>query len=721
MGAGCGRGFGGGLVLENPSHIGNMAQVFSEPRRPKATAQRPRSYFFTNSMGCPTFFTSLRAGNPAELTYFGASVKKRSEVSRSAKQELVGGKLPMNANLNGPSNEVLRWRLPYPFALAAERIVLATDPADQVHQIFISTEIVLRSAVALAAADVCASESFDELASRIGITQRSSLRKPSMGHWQKTLDSLTKPNTAFFFNSSNSPWIPELRPWYQNSCNTLQRLIELRNKHNHEGRAPGLDGSHHRLAFELFSQLMNSLSWLARYRLLEVIAARPIREGQFAGTVRVLSGSRSVTTPRRAQWSQGWLAERTLYLVAQDAKSVLCVKPWMDVVSDSGPERRFLLVNSIDFSQKNISLLSVGLDEQTNKKTVPAVADGSSPTRQPIQFFQGLDAVPGLDDRFEIRGELGQGGMATVFLAYDRILDEQLAVKVLHSELARDPLVSERFVREAKVMRKLAENQCPGIVPIRDVLILADGRVAYTMPHYCRGSLEGAPKPLPAEIVANWAMEIAQALVSVHGNNIVHRDIKPSNIFMDDMIRPKIGDFGVAHTTFDPHLTGTFGFIGTEGYMAPELTVGGSVSTKADIYSLGVVIDELLTGEIRPHKAGVGITNDLGTVIRWMVNRDPDRRPTAAEVVAALRNAKKTLEKPYNQITVEQELEDADRRKRAQEQARFDAQTPNKPLPIPDAGLETDTSKKEKDTWSEVLAVVMILVVYLIYRLLKAT
>jgi TonB family protein len=203
-----------------------------------------------------------------------------------------------------------------------------------------------------------------------------------------------------------------------------------------------------------------------------------------------------------------------------------------------------------------------------------------------------------LKDEYEILKELGRGGMAIVFHAKERLLEREVALKVLPFSLSFDKEFVERFMREARTAAKLEH---PNIVPIYRVG--KSGRVIYFTMKYLRG------KPLSALLAARGALppnEIRQILVQVaralayayRTDGTVHRDIKPDNIMFDEHGQAMVADFGIAKAASGSKLTGTGMAIGTPHYMSPEQARAQQLDGRSDIYSLGVVAYQCLTGMV---------------------------------------------------------------------------------------------------------------------------
>lgn len=195
-----------------------------------------------------------------------------------------------------------------------------------------------------------------------------------------------------------------------------------------------------------------------------------------------------------------------------------------------------------------------------------------------------------LNERFVIEREIGRGGMAVVYLAYDRKHDRQVAVKVLSPDAAA-AIGADRFDREIKLVARLHH---PNIVPLYDSGDEQDW-LYYVMPVMLGGSLRqrlASGQPLPVETVQRITRDIAGALAHAHAQNVVHRDVKPENILFDGD-RAMLADFGVAR----PPLTAAGGSAGTPAYMSPEQAGGrGSIDARSDVYSLAAVVQEMVTG-----------------------------------------------------------------------------------------------------------------------------
>src|SRR3954470_8915837 len=200
-------------------------------------------------------------------------------------------------------------------------------------------------------------------------------------------------------------------------------------------------------------------------------------------------------------------------------------------------------------------------------------------------------------DRYEIVREIARGGMANVYLAQDRKLDRPVALKVLPAELSRDSTFVERFRLEAQAAASLND---PTIVAVYDWG--QEQETSFIVMEYVEGRTlrdvisEGPMEPVAA---AQIAAEIAKALAAAHRAGVVHRDIKPGNVLMTPSGEVKVADFGIARANgAGDGLTKTGAVMGTATYFSPEQAQGLAVDARSDIYSLGIVLYEMLTGVV---------------------------------------------------------------------------------------------------------------------------
>ncbi len=202
-----------------------------------------------------------------------------------------------------------------------------------------------------------------------------------------------------------------------------------------------------------------------------------------------------------------------------------------------------------------------------------------------------------LNEEYEILEELGRGGMAIVFKAKEKQLDREVAIKVLPFSLAFDKEFVERFQREARTSARLEH---PNIIPIYRVG--KSGRIIYFVMKFLRGkplsSVLAARGSLPPAEIKKILAEVGRALAYAHKKEIVHRDIKPDNIMFDEHGHAVVTDFGIAKAASGGKLTGTGMSIGTPHYMSPEQAKAQPLDGRSDLYSLGVVAYQCLTGGV---------------------------------------------------------------------------------------------------------------------------
>ncbi|HUM72123.1 MAG TPA: serine/threonine-protein kinase, partial [Chloroflexota bacterium] len=206
--------------------------------------------------------------------------------------------------------------------------------------------------------------------------------------------------------------------------------------------------------------------------------------------------------------------------------------------------------------------------------------------------------IPEKINRYEIKRELGRGGMASVYEAYDPQFQRPVAVKLLPREFLHDPEFRARFTREA---RTIAALEHPAIVPVYD-FGEEDGQPFLVMRLMTGGSLTDrlANGPLPIDEAAEILKRIGSALDRAHSQGIIHRDLKPGNILFDHYGDAFLADFGIARiAAAGSQLTASGSLVGTPTYMSPEQVYGNKeLDGRSDIYALGVILYQMLTGEI---------------------------------------------------------------------------------------------------------------------------
>jgi eukaryotic-like serine/threonine-protein kinase len=269
-----------------------------------------------------------------------------------------------------------------------------------------------------------------------------------------------------------------------------------------------------------------------------------------------------------------------------------------------------------------------------------------------------------LGGRYLLSGLLGTGGMAEVFLAHDRMLGRDLALKVLKEHYAKDERFVGRFWREAQSAAALNHQN---VVQIYDQGRTQDGRHYIAMEYVPGGSLEdlilrrGSLGPSEA---ARLASQVAEALQAAHRGGIVHRDIKPQNVLLGEAGDAKVADFGIALAASRSSTSGTNLLFGTPSYMSPEQAMGERVGPESDLYSLGVVLYEMLTGTVPfaaegplatamkhltelplpPRRRNASVPEAMDVLVMRLLSKDPkDRCASAAQLIEDLRRAREGL------------------------------------------------------------------------------
>ncbi len=274
----------------------------------------------------------------------------------------------------------------------------------------------------------------------------------------------------------------------------------------------------------------------------------------------------------------------------------------------------------------------------------PAPAPEKPTSPQPTSFAGG---------RYKVKKFLGEGGKKNVYLAHDTVLDRDVAFALIKTEKL-DEVARTRIIREVQAMGRLGDH--PNIVTVYD---FGDHEgqpyiVLPLMPGDVEGLIEKAPEHrLPLEKAIEIARSACRGLEFAHAKGIIHRDLKPGNVLMSADGTAKIGDFGLAVAVDLSRLTQSGMMVGTVAYMPPEQAMGGKVTTKADLYSLGAMLYEMVTGRppfvgddsvaiigqhintppVSPAWHRADLPPALETLIMQLLEKDPDKRPESAKVV----------------------------------------------------------------------------------------
>lgn len=267
-----------------------------------------------------------------------------------------------------------------------------------------------------------------------------------------------------------------------------------------------------------------------------------------------------------------------------------------------------------------------------------------------------------IDGRYQVRSMIARGGMATVYVATDLRLERRVAIKIMHDHLAADDAFRARFIQEARAAAKLAH---PNVVNVYDQG--EDRGLAYIVMEYVPGitlrDLLHDHHRLTPEQTIDVMDAVLAGLQAAHKIGIVHRDLKPENVLLADDGRIKLSDFGLARAASANTASGQV-LLGTIAYLSPELVTQGTADIRSDIYSLGIMMYEMLTGEQPysgdqpvniafrhanedvppPSRIREGVPSQLDDLVLWATERDPEARPAdAGAMLVALRQAEQEL------------------------------------------------------------------------------
>lgn len=266
-----------------------------------------------------------------------------------------------------------------------------------------------------------------------------------------------------------------------------------------------------------------------------------------------------------------------------------------------------------------------------------------------------------VDGRYFVRSRLAGGGMSTVYLATDERLDRDVALKVLHPHLANDQNFLDRLQREARAAASLSHPHVVGVLDQGQ-----DGHIAYIVMEYIKGhtlrDVLNEKTALPPRLAFALIDPVIEGLAAAHAAGLIHRDVKPENVLIADDGRIKVGDFGLARAVTATTSTGAL--IGTVAYLAPELVLGKPADARSDIYSVGIMLYEMLTGEqpysgdvpiqvayqhvnasvVPPSLAVPGLSADVDELVQWCTAKEPEERPVdGSALLSELRHIRTTL------------------------------------------------------------------------------
>ena len=275
-----------------------------------------------------------------------------------------------------------------------------------------------------------------------------------------------------------------------------------------------------------------------------------------------------------------------------------------------------------------------------------------------------------LAGRYEILEELGRGGMGNVYRVVDKKINEEVALKLLKPEIAADKKTLERFSNELKLARKIVHKYVGRMYHLGE----EEGTHFITMEYVPGQDLKGLIRQtgqLAVGTTINIAKQICEGLAEAHRLGVVHRDLKPSNIMIDKDGSTRIMDFGIARSLKRKGITGAGVIIGTPEYMSPEQVEGKEIDQRSDIYSLGVILYEMVTGQLPfegdtplsiavkhktesppdPKDLNAQIPDDLSRVILTCLEKDREKRyHTASELSSELDNIEKEMQENIEEL-----------------------------------------------------------------------
>jgi serine/threonine protein kinase len=272
---------------------------------------------------------------------------------------------------------------------------------------------------------------------------------------------------------------------------------------------------------------------------------------------------------------------------------------------------------------------------------------------------------PPLPSRFEVDGLLGRGVGTVVYSAHDQLLDKAVAVKLFPAD--PDPMTCLRVADEARALDRL-DHRC--------LVSVFDGGLHRSRPYLVMQLIRGQSLsaqllsgPLPPTLVVPLMALLSDALNHVHTRGVVHRDVKPSNILLDQQGVPYLGDFGIALLSGHPRVTSGDEIVGTPAYLAPEQVYGGQLGPAVDVYALGLVLLECLTGRReytgenrmkaalarldRAPQIPADLPASLAALVHAMTDVEPEQRPTADQCVEAFRAILDEMTVPREQLAIQ--------------------------------------------------------------------
>jgi len=568
--------------------------------------------------------------------------------------------------------------LPYPIALYWLRARQAKAPDD----VYKAAEGIVRALGVLLLADVVHAPEWPEELEKLlrGGADGRALEKPSFGRRIELLRHLAAAHAGVA-----APLLLGVQEWWAFAGaqgGPLQKLVEARNKLAHGGgTVPEAEARFMRgNAQAHLTAVLKTATFLRDTQWLHLEGPVTMRRNRKLAPLRRLVGAAPYGVVREdAEWTGDFLMEEGFAYLGNPEGTRWRMMPWiaLDHADKSGHPRP-VLVDALDkkgtlsFTDALTGVEGMGRDLpdgrgdplrwssflERRREVVPTWEQAfASPHKaftfpMPPDLSDGLRPGSRLDD-YQLIQKLGEGGAAVVWEVMDVHSKVPYALKVLKTEVCASEAEVARFEQELNTLKRLyGAERCTRVVGPIESLKVQDGdlrRVVMRMPLY-PGTLKDKAAELRAAagganpdeaVVRSWLRMGLEALSQLHSRGVIHRDIKPSNFLVNEAGELFVSDLGVAKDdSRDMSVTRTGEVVGTDRYMPPEQRVASrTVTAKADVYSLGVCMDELWSGEVKV-LPGKGLPGAMGELIRAMTSQDPDARPTAEEALALLASAK---------------------------------------------------------------------------------
>ena len=351
-----------------------------------------------------------------------------------------------------------------------------------------------------------------------------------------------------------------------------------------------------------------------------------------------------------------------------------------------------------------------------------------------------------LGNRYQLQDLIGVGGMAKVYKATDRLLQRDVAIKILKDQYAEDDEFVKKFSNEALSAARLTHVNIVSVYDIGEDLIEGK-KIHYIVMEYVNGEtlkdLIDRKKIISNHDIIDYSIQISQALNQAHSSNIVHRDIKPQNILMDRYGLLKVTDFGIARVSTNATITYTSSILGTVHYISPEQAKGKFVDEKSDLYSLGVVKYEMATGKVpfdadnsvgiavmhiqdepeSPIKLNENLSPRLNDIIMKLLEKDPQKRfKNANELIRALednsydiglikKEATAKIEKPKDvtETTFIPVIEEKNKNKKGKKQEKKEENEAVYVTPTQEEKNKPNQNKKKRKIWPFILLLLAII------------